>query len=301
MKVSVVVPAYNEAENIEVVLTSLLSQSTSVAEIIEIVVIASGCTDRTVEIANEVAKRSPSIWVHVQESRAGKAAAINQYLLLRNRQSDVLVVCSADLRVAPDVIERMVTRLLAEPQAGMVGCRPVPDNDQSQVVGRMVHLLWELHHRVALDTPKMGEMVAFRAELVDRVSELSVVDEASVEDIIVSSGHALVYEPDAIVTNHGPEVLGEYFEQRRRIARGHYWLEFAFGYRVATLDRNLILRKVLDVARDQDAFGRMALAAAVGTEVAARIAGFVDARIVGGKRRTWTSLRSTKALNKEHE
>ena len=68
------------------------------------------------------------------------------------------------------------------------------------------------------------------AHLVEHVSELSVVDEASIEDIVRAKGYGLAYMPDAIVTNHGPETLREYFEQRRRIARGHYWLEFAFGY-----------------------------------------------------------------------
>ena len=50
------------------------------------------------------------------------------------------------------------------------------------------------------------------------------------------------------MTNHGPETLREYFEQRRRIARGHYWLDFAFGYSVATLDQGILLRTAIDVA-----------------------------------------------------
>jgi len=90
--------------------------------------------------------------------------------------------------------------------------------------------------------------------------------------------------------------LGEYFEQRRRIARGHYWLEFAFGYEVATLDRALLARTALDTARGQDRFGKMALVAAIGTEVVARAFGFWDARVVGGKHRTWRVLQSTKKL-----
>ncbi len=299
LNVSIVVPAYNEADNIEAVLNSLLSQSTRLAHIVEIVVVASGCTDATVELARAVAVRSVSVRVVVEERRAGKAAALNRYLMhLRDPGCEVIVVCGADLRVTPTAVEQLVTRLVSEPDVGMVGCRPIPDNDPSTMMGRMVSLLWELHHRVALENPKMGEMVAVRASLVDRVSELSVVDEASVEDIVVSSGHRLVYEPNAVVTNHGPEVLGEYFEQRRRIARGHYWLEFAFGYRVSTLQRGVLLWKVWEVAREQDNLGRLALAAAVGTEMAARLAGFVDARVVGGKRRTWTRLSTTKKLRK---
>jgi hypothetical protein len=142
----------------------------------------------------------------------------------------------------------------------------------------------------------MGEIVAFRAHLVEYVSELSVVDEASIEDIVRGSGYKLGYVPDAVVHNHGPETLPEYFEQRRRIARGHYWLEFAFGYEVATLDRGLLVRTALETARAHDGPDKVALVAAIGLEVAARAAGFWDARVVGGKHRTWRVLASTKKL-----
>jgi hypothetical protein len=150
---------------------------------------------------------------------------------------------------------------------------------------------------VSLEVPKMGEIVAFRAHLVEYVSELSVVDEASIEDIVRAKGYELGYVPDAVVVNHGPETLGEYFEQRRRVARGHYWLSFAFGYEVATLDRGLLAKTTYEVARGEDNFGRVAVAAAVGIEMAARALGFWDARVVGGKHRTWRVLQSTKSLS----
>jgi hypothetical protein len=172
----------------------------------------------------------------------------------------------------------------------------MPDNDGTALVGRMVKLLWDMHHRIALRHPKLGELIGLRAPLIERVSELSVVDEASIEDVIRSKGYGLAYIPDAIVTNHGPETWREYFEQRRRIARGHYWLDFAFGYSVATLDQPMLVRTALEVAREEDAFGKQALAAAIATEVVARAAGFFDARILGGKHRTWKQLRSTKRL-----
>jgi biofilm PGA synthesis N-glycosyltransferase PgaC len=178
----------------------------------------------------------------------------------------------------------------------MVGGRPVPNNDGTKLVGRMVKLLWDMHHRVSLEVPKMGEIVAFRSSLVEYVSELSVVDEASIEDIVRAKGYTLGYVPDALVTNHGPETLPEYFEQRRRIARGHYWLEFAFGYDVATLDRAVVAKATIDTARSEDAFGKVALAAAVAVELGARVLGFWDARVVGGKHRTWRVLQSTKTL-----
>ncbi|MDP9148765.1 MAG: glycosyltransferase [Myxococcota bacterium] len=296
MNVSIVVPAHNESANIQRLLRALLEQRTKVARIIEIVVVASGCTDDTPEIARRLSHGRPGVHVHVQERREGKVAAINAYLKMRDPRAEVVILCSADLDPNPDAVEKMTRALRDHPEVGMVGGRPVPDNDGARLVGRMVKLLWELHHQVALNIPKMGELVAFRAHLVEYVSELSVVDEASIEDIVRAKGYNLGYAPDAIVTNHGPDTLREYFEQRRRIARGHYWLEFAFGYQVATLDRLLLLKATRETARKEDGFGRLALAAAIGTEVAARVVGFWDARVTGGKHRTWNMLGSTKSL-----
>lgn len=301
MNVSILVPAHNEAGNIKNVLMSLLAQETQFAKVIEIVVVASGCTDDTAALAREVARGRPGMHVVVQERRGGKVAAINEYLRVRDRRAAVLVSCSADVFVAPDVIEKMVCHLRDNAEVGMVGARPMPDNEKSDLVGRIVHILWDLHHRIALDTPKMGEVVAFRAELVDFVSELSIVDEASVEDIIRSKGYTLGYVPDAIVTNHGPERVSEYFEQRRRIARGHTWLKFAFGYRVATMNNGSVLKSTFDLLREADPEDRRALGAAIAIEVAARAAGFVDARVVGGRHRTWTPLASTKKLDSNRE
>lgn len=298
MNVSILVPAHNEAGNIENLLASLLAQQTDRARIIEVVVVASGCTDDTAELARVVARGKPGLHVVVQERRAGKVAAINRYLDVRDKRAEVIVVSSADIFVAPDVVEKIVRCLEDNPSVGMVGARPVPDNAKDGLVSQMVHVLWELHHQIALESPKMGELIAFRADLVDHVSELSVVDEASVEDIVRSRGFDLAYVADAVVTNHGPERLDEYFEQRRRIARGHYWLDFAFGYQVATMDRGKLLKATLDVLRSQDAAGKKALAAAIAVEIGARAAGFVDARIIGGKRRTWRALSSTKTLRK---
>jgi glycosyltransferase involved in cell wall biosynthesis len=296
MNVSICVPAHNEASNIRRLLHALLAQQTREAQIVEVVVVASGCTDDTADVARDVSRGRPGVHVHVQERREGKVAAINAYLKMRNPRAEVTVICSADLDLAPDVVEKMVVHLQGHAEVGMVGGRPVPTNAPDELVGRMVHVLWEMHHRVSLEVPKMGEIVAFRAALVEYVSELSVVDEASIEDIVRAKGYALGYVPEAVVTNRGPGTLREYFEQRRRIARGHYWLSFAFGYEVATLDRSLLVKAAVDTAKGEDALGKVAVAAAIGTEVAARVAGFWDARVVGGKHRTWTPLASTKTL-----
>jgi hypothetical protein len=65
------------------------------------------------------------------------------------------------------------------------------------------------------------------------------------------------------------------------------------------MERGVLVKAALDVLKSEDAAGKKALLAAVAVEIAARTAGFVDARIVGGRHRTWRALSSTKSLRKK--
>src|SRR5271170_1294399 len=103
MNVSIVVPAHNESVNIRQLLTGLIEQETHLARVVEIVVVASGCTDGTADVARDVGRGRPGMHVHVQERREGKVAAINAYLKMRNPRAEVTVICSADLDPARDV------------------------------------------------------------------------------------------------------------------------------------------------------------------------------------------------------
>ena len=100
MRVSIAVPAYNEERNIGQLLDSLRAQRTKRAKIVEIVVIASGCTDRTASIVRERAAR-PGVPVRLIEEpeRRGKVNAINTYLREFNPHVEAICLCSADLLV----------------------------------------------------------------------------------------------------------------------------------------------------------------------------------------------------------
>ena len=81
----------------------------------------------------------PRIKLLVQEKREGKASAIN--LFMQHASEKVLVLCSADLLPAGEVIEQLGPA--GRPEIGMISCRPVPVNDPKTFMGFGVHLLWE--------------------------------------------------------------------------------------------------------------------------------------------------------------
>lgn len=226
------ITAYNEEANIAKLLAALLTQKTETVVIDEIIVVASGCTDRTEVIVEEFVARDSRVRLLRQAQREGKASAVN--LLMRNTRAEIVVLHSADTLPRPHTIEALVAPL-HDPRVGMVGGHPVPANSQDHFMGYGVHLLWELHHQMSLQHPKMGELIAFR-NIFRQIPYDSAVDEASIEPLIIGQGLRLHYAPDAVVTNKGPETVGDFIKQRRRIFAGHLYVKDTLGYKVSTLN-----------------------------------------------------------------
>ena len=97
--------AYNEERNIGPLLDSVLRQSAS-ERIARIVVVASGCTDRTCEIVEEYTRRDPRVSLIAEPDRSGKIAAVNQFLFTASEE--ILMVSSADLIYESDTVEHLL-------------------------------------------------------------------------------------------------------------------------------------------------------------------------------------------------
>ncbi len=239
--VSIGVMAYNEEKNIARCLEALQKQKVESGTIKEILVISSGSTDRTDEIVREFAKNDERIRLIRQPKRMGKASAINEFL--KHATGDIVIVESADTIAAEKTVEHLL-RPFKDKTVGMVGAHPIPVNKRDNFLGFCVHKLWELHHQVAMQTPKCGEMVAFR-NIVSRIPKYTAVDEAAIEAIISKAGLRLAYAKEAIVYNKGAETIRDFFKQRRRIASGHRHLQALIGYQVTTQNPSRIFKMVL--------------------------------------------------------
>ena len=233
--------AYNEEANIGRMLQAVVSQRTAKANLTEIVVVASGCTDHTESIVQDWAKRDPRVHLVVQARREGKAAAFNQFLPRANEK--IVVVCSADLLPEPEAIEELIAPF-ADPAVGMTTGRPVPVNDPKTFMGFAAHLLWELHHHINLRQFKGGEMIAFR-NIFERIPHHTSVDEASIEPVIRAQGYEVRYVPTAVVHNKGPLTVGEFLKRRRSVYAGHLAVRHTLGYTVSTMSGWRILRVLL--------------------------------------------------------
>ncbi len=289
---SIGITAYNEEANIGRLLRRMLDQRLETVAITEIVVVASGCTDGTVAVAQEVAAADGRIRVLVQAEREGKASAMN--LFIREAREDALLLCSADLLPEWDAVERLMAPF-ADPEVGMTGCHPVPVNDPATFMGFAVHLQWALHHEMNVAGGfKGGEMVGFR-RVFERIPYHTAVDEASVEPIVRGQGYKVQYCPDAIVYNKGPETVADFLRQRRRIYAGHLDLQRMLGYKVSTMSGGKIfslLLKNMDWRPKQFVWTW----AVVGLEVYGRFLGWRDYKTGAKNHTVWEIATTTKEL-----
>ena len=281
--------AHNEAGNIVPLLESLSSQKLDRVEISEIIVVSSASTDGTDDLVQDFSSRHSKVRLISQAKREGKSAAIN--LFLAEAGSDLLVVISGDVVPAPETIEKLVSAF-ADPRIGATGGRPVPVNDPQTFMGYAVHLLWRLHHRMALLTPKLGEMIAFR-KLMASIPPDSAVDEASIEAIVRNKGLKLMYIPDATISNKGPEKLADFIKQRRRIQNGHLWLIRKQNYKVVSQQSGTLLRILRDELREYP-FSAPKILAVMAIEMYGRLLGSYDYYVRGKNPFTWEIARSAK-------
>jgi len=289
IRCSIGVTAHNEEQNIGRLLSALLSQDLIHVAIDGIIVVASGCTDRTIEIVQEIARNEPRVSLFVQEKREGKTSAIN--LFLQHATADICVLESADTLPRSDSIEKLV-RPLADPKIGMTGSQKVVANTPDHLIGYFSHLRLKMEHSLCLEIPRLGELIAFR-KVLDSIPRDVSMDEAFVEAIVIKRGLEVRYAPDSIVFSVGPHTVGDIVRQRRRNHAGHLHLRHKYGYRVSSLHTGRVLRLAIE-----EVWGAVRLVGALvilaSIEFYARLLGSWDYYMRGRKHEIWDVATTTK-------
>jgi hypothetical protein len=286
---AVLIPTHNDGGTIGPLLRRMLAEP----GVGDVVVVASGCDDDTVPLVSEAAAGDTRVQLFVEAERTGKAAAIN--FGMSHLQLPYVVIVSGDVLPAPGAIGLLVDAL-AQPGVGLAGGRVVPDNHPSTAMGHASHLLWRLHHRLALRQPKLGEMIAIRAEAVVALPRTSV-DEACFQALLESAGWTARYVPEAVVANRGPGTVADFVRQRRQIHTGHLWLRHREHYSVPSLHLGLLLKEFWrDLADEPGGRRPRPLALTAGTvtlEAAARLLARLD-YLKGREDVVWAMVKSTK-------
>jgi cellulose synthase/poly-beta-1,6-N-acetylglucosamine synthase-like glycosyltransferase len=240
---AVALPVSNEAQNIVPLLERIV-----IARPVRVLVVSDGSTDGTDSLVRSFAGRSAvPIDLRTSAERRGKADAVNR-IIAALTDVDVIVMISGDAMPAEGCIERLVAAF-DDPTVGVAAGRPVPEGPAGVPAVDVSRLLWALHHRIALSSPKSTEITTFR-NVISGIDANSWTDEAAIEAAVAAGGYRIVYVPDALIRTNCPLSLREYVKQRTRVTMGHLAVA-RDGYGVGTLSWRQRFRALGEVWREE--------------------------------------------------
>lgn len=149
MKVSIIIPCYNEEAVIQASLATLLTNISSLSDF-ELIVVNDGSRDNTLALLKAFAEREPRLTVLSYPSNRGRGYALRAGF--RQATGDLIVTTEADSSWGDDIVFRLVNALNENPEYDMVIASPHRQG------GSYVNVPW---HRVLLSS--IGNVILSRA------------------------------------------------------------------------------------------------------------------------------------------
>jgi len=223
--VSILIPCYNESENIRETISHLLHQNYPHYEIIAI---NDGSKDNTLAILQELAAQHPQVRVVNLASNQGKAVGLRTAALLAN--SEYLVCIDGDALLADNAVAWMLRHFLSNPKVGAVTGNPRIRN-RSTLLGKIqvgefsaiVGMIKRAQRSYGRIFTISGVIAAFRKSALHEVGYWS--PDMITEDIDISwklqlAGWQIPFETQALCWVLMPETLNGLWRQRSRWAQG---------------------------------------------------------------------------------
>lgn len=225
--ISVGMCAYNEEKHVAVALASLLAQDLPKPFVLqEVLVVVSGCTDRTEEVVREWSRREGRIVLLQEPIRTGKAHALNW--ILKEARGDIHVILNADARLEDGALAALVG-VFAEDSRAVIACgAPSIPNDSTNPLLWLLDLLWRLHNRTLGALSEKGlanhccdEFMAMRRGFVHDLPDGLMNDGAYLGALAAARGVSVRFSPAARVFVDPPTTLDGFVRRRQTILRGH--------------------------------------------------------------------------------
>ncbi len=242
LEIAIGICAYNEEQTIAKSICSIFNQTLNEVTIKEVIVVASGCTDNTTVVVQNLMKERPILKLIVQEEREGKNSAINAYLDAKS--TEIVVMLNADNVFATDDSLEQLVLPFVDKTVGITGGRPIPVNSPKDKIGYAVNMMWLMHHNLALIFPKIGEIIAFR-DIGTRLRTDQQSDEDTLRMRLEESGYTCLYVPRCIIYNRGPETEEDFKKQRIRVNIGEVNMKNLYDYNIPTWNHYLLWKSFL--------------------------------------------------------
>jgi hypothetical protein len=249
--------AHNEERNLEASVRSLLEQDLpSGVWWHALWIVASGCTDGTVEVAERLAREDPRVNVLVEAERRGKASALGQ--VFQRAHGNALVLLNADARAEPGAVAELVRVGMVQPAPYAVMGRPVIPHDHPSRWAPTLRTMWNLHHEFHCELQRLGggahlsdELLLVSLPFAPPLPEGIINDGSYFGVWLAQHGGRRLYAPEARARIEIPGRMRDHLHQRRRIQYGNDQVASALGAAPSTLGRYALRHpgRAFDVVR----------------------------------------------------
>jgi len=212
--------------------------------LVEVIVVASGCTDKTADIVKEHARLDSKVMLIQEPQRLGKASAIN--VILRRYQGDLLVLVNGDARILPGSLRALIETFDGDEKAEIVCGFPIPEPSSNSVVSLVEDVWWRLHNRTLHRLAALGngnhccdEFMAMKRGFSDSIPTNVICDGSYFGALGAIRGKTVQLSVDATVIVETPSTLFGILKQRQRNLRGNWQVARLLGQPPQTLE-NLV-------------------------------------------------------------
>jgi glycosyltransferase involved in cell wall biosynthesis len=164
--ISIIIPAYNEADKIKDTLENIID----INEINEIIVVDDGSSDNTVEIASNI--KNDKVKVFKLDKNRGKGYALNYGLKISMKNADIIGFLDGDLGSSSSEIKKLITPILND-EADVIIAKFPPAKKKGGlgfVKGLAKESVLDMTG-VELDATLSGQRI-FKKEVLERFDEI---------------------------------------------------------------------------------------------------------------------------------
>src|SRR3972149_4446354 len=219
ISVDIGIPVYNEERYIGNLLNHILRHKFNF-RLMKIFVVCSGCTDESVKIVKEMARKSKKIILLTEKKRNGKFSAIN--IILKHTKGDYIIFMDADTIPKNHALDILID-YFKNNAVGVVTGKVIPTQSKDTLSGYFHNLNCNMHHELSYTFPRMGNLFVVRRGIVEEIPKKIINDDVYLPSKIAET-HSVVYAPQAeiiLIENYN---FKSYAHQRRRIAQGNMQL-----------------------------------------------------------------------------
>ena len=188
-KISLIVATYNEEATLPNKLKNVLEQDYP-KELLELVIIDSGSTDRTPEIVEEFMRQNTGIKVLFirEKERLGKSHAVN--VAYSKASGEIKIISDSDAMLDKSAITKIVSNFYDSSVGAACGRQVLlnPDQNPSTLLEKTYRDVYEIlrEGESILDSTPIfhGELSAYRADLIEPLPENKSADDSRLANII---------------------------------------------------------------------------------------------------------------------